>query len=203
MSFILTSGKKKKHAYSAWLFLVLVHKGEEVIYRGRNRGKKKMKAFVLNVPLLSNKKNRVSLRNKVLVLCRLHCSHISNQFSWNVRNMECLDVLTKPNTIYIYHGKTKQNKNSACYTTCKKWNATKGWGWGRGCHTEISPGFIPSAKAIRGAQKEAFPQIKYDFHLYVMLHWGTPHIVANGGNLILITRIRACTLTTWEIEIWY
>lgn len=37
-------------------------------------------------------------------------------------------------------------------------------------HTEISLGFISSAKAIRGAQKEAFPQIKYDFHLYVMLH---------------------------------
>lgn len=33
-----------------------------------------------------------------------------------------------------------------------------------------SLGSISSAKAIRGAQKEAFPQIKYDFHLYVMLH---------------------------------
>lgn len=47
MSFILTSGKKKKHAYSAWLFLVLVHKGEEVIYRGRNRGKKKDQSLCL------------------------------------------------------------------------------------------------------------------------------------------------------------
>lgn len=33
-----------------------------------------------------------------------------------------------------------------------------------------SLGSISSAKAITGAQKEAFPQIKYDFHLYVMLH---------------------------------
>lgn len=84
MSFILTSGKKKKkHAYSAWLFLVLAHKGEEVIYRGRNRGKKKMKAFVLNVPLLSDKKNRVSLRSRVPVCVGVpsHCSHISNQFN--------------------------------------------------------------------------------------------------------------------------
>lgn len=33
-----------------------------------------------------------------------------------------------------------------------------------------SLGSISSAKAITGAQKEAFPQIKDDFHLYVMLH---------------------------------
>lgn len=64
-------------------------------------------------------------------------------------------------------------------------------------HTEISLDFISSGKAIRS--KNAFTQIKYDFHLYVMLHWGTPHIVANGGKLILIMRIRACTLATWEM----
>lgn len=38
--------------------------------------------------------------------------------------------------------------------------------------TEISLGFISSGKAIRGVKKKkkAFPQIKYDFHLYVLLH---------------------------------
>lgn len=68
--------------------------------------------------------------------------------------------------------KQKQNKTKTVHATLHAKNEMlqRGGGGVGGCHTEISPGFIPSAKAIRGAQKEAFPQIKYDFHLYVMLH---------------------------------
>lgn len=46
----------------------------------------------------------------------------------------------------------------------------------------MSLDFVSSGKAIRWVKKIA--QIKDDFHLYVMLHWNNPHIMANEGKLI-------------------